>query len=85
MSCSAASAELKECQDALVNEQRMSNVDHASNSLYAKYVWMKLVVAYRFYTALSAQEPGASKSAKTLANANLIVPKETTAQRYGRQ
>ncbi|CAG7818352.1 unnamed protein product [Allacma fusca] len=68
-----SSVELKECQDALVNEQRVSSVEHASNSLYTKFLWMRLVIAFRFYTALSSQEPGSTKIAKTRTNSNIIM------------
>jgi len=49
-----SSIELQECLDAIVNEQRASSLDHASNSLFANQLWHRLIIQYRYFMAISA-------------------------------
>ncbi|ODN06550.1 E3 ubiquitin-protein ligase HERC2 [Orchesella cincta] len=65
--------ELKECLEALVNEQKIAEVDHASNSLYSKELWMRLVIGYRYFAALAHQQPNPAKLIKTRTNSSIFM------------
>lgn len=65
--------ELKECLEALVNEQKLAEVDHASNSLYSRVLWMRLVIGYRYFAALAHQQPNPAKLIKTRTNSSIFM------------
>lgn len=69
----SGSIELKDCLDALVTEQKFAGLDHASNSIFTDSLWMRLLISYRFFIALSNQDSTSPKQIKTKTNSSLIL------------
>jgi hypothetical protein len=68
--------ELKECLEALVNEQKFAGLEHASNSSFAKDLWMRLLIGYRYFTSLSNVEIQSSRISRVLTNSNIVAVKD---------
>lgn len=67
--------ELTECLEALVNEQKCGEIEHASNSVYARELWMRLVIGYRYFAALAHQQQPSlqHKMVKTRTNSSIFM------------